>query len=186
MENHKTFTNLINKRVKNKFHVKYGMDNVKILTTDQNDYENLLRRFKESEVNFHTYTLKTDKRKTYVLSGLHTQVSIEEIKAEIEEQGLMVHNVSRMKGTKRLLFMITVPATYNLSQMNSKIQSICYTKIQWEYYISKRRLAQCHRCQEWGYATSNRFAEVACLKCAKPHLTRESPKPRSKPALIVR
>lgn len=82
------------------------------------------------------------------------------------------------------IFMVTV-ATAKLNMLKQKMHHICYAKAEWNNYINKRRLAQCHRCQEWGHATTNCYADPACLKCAGEHLTKDCKKPRSEPAKCV-
>lgn len=127
---------------------------------------------------------KEEKRKTYIIKGLHEYVKPEEIKENLEGSRIIVHNISLMKNTKKSFFMVTV-STVKLSLLKQKMQYICYTKVEWDNYTNKRRIAQCHRCQEWGHATMNCYADPVCLKCAGEHLTKDCKKPKTKPAKCV-
>lgn len=125
--------------------------------------------------------IKGKKRRMYVIKGLHEHVKPEEIKENLEESRLVIYNINLMKGTKKPIFMVTI-ATVKLSLIKQKEQYVCYTKVEWDYYINKRRLAQCYRCQEWEHATMNCYADPACLKCTGEHLTKDYKKPKSEPA----
>jgi len=81
--------------------------------------------------------------------------------------------------------MVTLLGNIQLKQLNQQAKYICSTKITWEYYINKRRITQCRRCQGWGHATVNCYAEPACLKCAEGHLTQDCNKSKDVPAKCV-
>ncbi|CAG5078573.1 Similar to X-element\ORF2: Probable RNA-directed DNA polymerase from transposon X-element (Drosophila melanogaster), partial [Cotesia congregata] len=72
-----------------------------------------------------------------------------------------------------------------LSQLETNARYLGSTKVSWDYYRNKRKITQCHNCQEWGHATSNCFAEPACLKCAGNHLTSTCVKTRETPVHCV-
>ncbi|KAK2578999.1 hypothetical protein KPH14_012661 [Odynerus spinipes] len=81
--------------------------------------------------------------------------------------------------------MVTFSAEIQIAQLKQKAQYLGYTKISWENYINKKRITQCHRCQEWGHATANCYAEPICLKCAGKHWTRDCTKTKDTPAKCV-
>ncbi|KAK2577942.1 hypothetical protein KPH14_012825 [Odynerus spinipes] len=76
-------------------------------------------------------------------------------------------------------------ANININHLRQTVQFLVYTRITWENYINKKRLTQCHRCQAWGHATANCYAEPRCLKCAQKHLTNECKKPKTEPAKCI-
>lgn len=47
------------------------------------------------------------------------------------------------------------------------------TRIHWTRYENRRRIIQCHRCQQWGHATTNCHAWPRCLKCAEQHQSKD-------------
>jgi len=81
--------------------------------------------------------------------------------------------------------MVTLLGNIQLKQLNQQAKYICSTKITWEYHINKRRITQCRRCQGWGHATVNCYAEPVCLKCAEGHLTQDYNKSKDVPAKCV-
>ncbi|KAM0734036.1 Nucleic-acid-binding protein from transposon X-element [Formica fusca] len=184
VQDHAAFVQLIKQSVENNFYIKYHENNVEVFLSNYRDYEALSQTWKNKEVKFHTYTAKDEKRRTYVLKGLHELVKPEEIKENLKELGITVHNINLMKGTRKPMFMVSV-TTIKLNVLKQKAQFLCYTRVEWDNYINKRRIAQCHRCQEWGHATINCHADPVCLKCAGEHLTKDCKKPRSEPAKCI-
>ncbi|CAD6221968.1 GSCOCG00011677001-RA-CDS, partial [Cotesia congregata] len=134
---------------------------------------------------FHTYSLKNEKKKTLVIKGLHEETNPGDIQAELMEIGIEAKQVSLMKGTNYPIFIVAVTVDTLLKHVKQKARLLCNTKVTWENYETKRRASQCHRCQEWGHATINCFAEPACLKCGEAHLTKDCVKSKDTPAKCV-
>lgn len=185
IENHTKFMNTLKNTLSNKYHIKYHKDKTEVFTTSKEDYNKLKQEYQTNKIEFHTYTLHNERRKTFVIKGLHPVMEESEIQEDLIKQGLPDPSVHSMKGTNIPMYIVSLPATVKLSLLNHKIHYICNIKIKWEDYKTKRRAAQCHRCQEWGHATSNCYAEPACLKCAENHLTKDCTKPREQPAKCV-
>lgn len=180
----KTHDGLINKiksHVKGKFHIKYNRDRINIHTTTIEDYKELLNNIDEG-TEFHTYIMKQDKTKAFVIHGLTNNLSTEDLQSELQELGVKAEKCNIMYGTNNPLYMITVKGNANVHMLNQKVKYLVYTKIWWEKYYNKRLITQCHRCQEWGHATTNCHANPKCLKCPSSHLTRECKKSREEPA----
>ncbi|CAK9820020.1 Nucleic-acid-binding protein from transposon X-element [Anthophora quadrimaculata] len=184
-DNHARFTQILKEKLESKYYIKYQKNKIEIFTTTQDDYNKLKQEYQERKIEFHTYTLHNERRKTFVVRGLHPKMEEKDLKEDLLAQGLSLTNIHVMKGTVTPLYMISLPVTVKISFLNKKIKYICNTKVTWEDYKTKRRATQCHRCQEWGHATSNCYAEPACLKCAGKHLTQDCPKPRDQPAKCV-
>lgn len=139
---------------------------------------------KWQQINFHTYTPKSDKKRTYVIKGLHNYADINEIKHDLKAMGYKVANINPMRNTKQTKYMVTFLENMQIKQLSQLAKYICNTKIIWEHYINKR-ITQCRRCQGWEHATINCYAEPACLKCAEGHLTKDCKKPIELPAKCV-
>lgn len=179
INDHKAFVQLIKQSVKDKFYIKYHEDNTEVFLHNKTDYVALGTVWKNKDIKFHTYASKEEKRRTNVIKGMHAQTKPEEIKDNLEEEGIVVLNVNLIKGTVKLIFMVSTVVIAKLNSLKQKMHHICYTKVDWDNYIKKRRLAQC---QKWGHATTNCYADPACLKCAGEHLTKDCKKPRCEPA----
>lgn len=81
--------------------------------------------------------------------------------------------------------MVTFASNIQIKTLQHNVPYLQYTKIEWNNYINKRRITQCHKCQVWGHATSNCYAVPACLKCAEGHLTQDCKKASTTPARCV-
>lgn len=180
-EHHK-FLIKIKDMLKNKFYIKYNKDYTEVYTTCISDYQLLKDQWQNTKVQFHTFTVKENKKRIFVIRGLHAESNVAQMLDELKELGFDATQANLMKNTSRPLFMITFSADTTLTHLKQKVQYLSYTKITWENYVNKKRITQCHRCQEWGHATANCYAEPTCLKCADKHLTRECTKPRNVPA----
>lgn len=181
----KRFINTIKEKLEGQFYIKHYHDKTEVFTTNTPDDEKLKTHWKESEVKFHTYTEKKNKKKILVVKGLHKQTNIEEMKKELIENGLEVSKINKMRGTSRPMYMVTVPINTKLGEVQKTLKDIQHTKVEWDKYITKKKITQCHRCQAWGHATSNCFAEPSCLKCAEQHITTECKKTNDTPVKCV-
>ncbi|XP_046145928.1 uncharacterized protein LOC123989251 [Osmia bicornis bicornis] len=85
VQDHKKFISLIKAIVKEKFHIKYSEGSVSVHLQTLLDYENLKSIWKERGINFHTYTRKDEKKRVYVLNGLHNEVTTEDVQDELKE-----------------------------------------------------------------------------------------------------
>lgn len=103
-------------------------DNTEIFLHNKTDYVALDTVWKNKDIKFHTYASKEEKRRTYVIKGLHAQTKPEKIKDHLEEEGIVVHNVNLIKGTVKPIFMVTV-AIAKLNTLKQKMHHICYTKV---------------------------------------------------------
>lgn len=175
IENHEVFIKALKDTVKENFHIKNHNEITEVFTSNYKQFSLLKQKWQQSKINFHTYTLKSDKRRTYVIKGLHNYVDINEIKHDLEEMGYKVANINPIKNTKQTKYMVTFLGNMQIKQQSQLAKYICNTKIIWEHYINKR-ITQCRRCQGWGHATINCYAEPACLKCAEGHLTKDCKK----------
>lgn len=125
----------------------------------------------DTNMPYHTFTTKDQKQNTFVAKGLPADASVEEITEELTHKyGLAPARCTKMKNTKRTVYIISFNSEITLKHLE-RARCIAYTRISWERYVNAKRLSQCHRCQEWGHATTNCRAKPKCLICAKSHLT---------------
>lgn len=138
INSHAVFTKTLNDITNNEYHIKYHRDKTEIFTTTQEDYTRIMDMYKDRKIDFHTYTLPVDKKKTFVIYGLPKNVDPNLLKKDLEEQGYEATNVQIMKGTEPAKFMATLPARITLAQLKHKVHYVCYTKILWKDYENKR------------------------------------------------
>lgn len=139
---------MISKIVRDKFHMQYTNEGAQVQLCNEKDCKSILRKWQQQNVHFHAYTGKLEKRRTFVIRGLHEETDTNDIKTELEEQDFEILNINKMKGTKFPLFMVTIKGDIKINKLNTQHQYITNTKITWDRYISKRVITQCHRCQK--------------------------------------
>ncbi|RZC36862.1 hypothetical protein BDFB_011737, partial [Asbolus verrucosus] len=156
-----------------------------IHVNDIKQYNNLKKKIEEQQIEFHTYTIKENKTHAFVLRGLDHQPKIEEIQNELINQKVEVKQIFQMKQTRRPAYLVITSKNETIDTLSNKVTVIDYIKISWERHFTSRRITQCHRCQQWGHATSNCNVKEACLKCAGEHLTKNCTKSRDTPAKCI-
>lgn len=179
---HEKIIETLKKEAINGFSFKFGPQNTSIYINDNQEYITIKQIFDENNTEYYTYTPKNEKTHAFVLKGLEIPVTTEDIMSEIKDKhNLKIINVYKMKNTKRPLYLVVTDSKVTLKHMEATVKVIYYTKIKWERHINNKIIIQCHRCQDWGHATTNCRANPVCLKCAKGHWTRECPKQTNEP-----
>ncbi|KAI4490167.1 hypothetical protein M0802_010892 [Mischocyttarus mexicanus] len=105
---------------KAKFFLKYKKERVELHTSTLEDFNHIKEKWARDNIKFHTYTTKSEKRKTYVIYGMHHGITAEDIKKELEDLNIVVYNVNAMRGTSRPMFMVTTSAATKLAQLQDK------------------------------------------------------------------
>lgn len=171
---HTEFIEGLGKEVKKGFHIKNTKNITNVFINDIEEYRKYLSVLEKDEVNFHTYSEKENKTHAFLLKGLDSNPTLEEIKCEIEERyNVKIVNIHNLKNTSRDMYLVITDNTIYLRFLVGNVKYVCHTKIQWERYTSRTPVLQCRRCQRWGHATTNCKAKPVCTKCGEDHWTRE-------------
>lgn len=191
----KAFVTMLDSKVKNGFYIKNSVNNTNLFVYDKTDWNEMKNFFQNEKVRFHTYTLKEEKKHSFVLYGLEAPApsppnTDDYILKEIEDElvtkfGIKDAKCIRMKTKKNALFMILTAQDVSLKTLTTQVRFLHHTRISWDRLRNSKRIIQCHRCQRWGHATANCGAETRCLKCAENHWTRECSKPLDEAATCV-
>lgn len=183
---HAKFAETIKAKVKNGFHLKYTSERTNLYLHDEGEWSNYVKALESENIKFHTFTNKNGKTHAFVLKGLHKDVTTEEIKSELTmNYNIKVVQCYRMQSNYSPLYMVVTDSATTLKQLINEVRALSYTRVTWERVINKKRLTQCHRCQQWGHATSNCRGQPKCLKCAANHWTKECQKSPETPATCV-
>ncbi|GJQ87700.1 hypothetical protein Trydic_g22025 [Trypoxylus dichotomus] len=159
---------------------------IRIQPATASDYRRLVEIVTSLGVPFHSYQLTEEKPLKIVLRGLPEEISDEEIREDLAQQGFATATVKRMTvgPNKRPIPLVFVQLTIN--EQSKKIfdmRQVCglYVRVE-SKQIKKNTVTQCHRCQLYGHGQRNCHAAAVCVKCAGPHQTAECNKPREAPA----
>lgn len=161
----------------------------KIFLDNIEDRNKLIHELKVSGDNFIAHPLKEEKPKHVVLKGMftvetaHIQESIEtQINAKITKVVVMKQRTEPPHHSP--LYLVTVPHEVDMGAVR-KIKYIMNCKIYWDTYRNRRKTTQCYRCQDHGHGTLGCHNKPRCVKCDKPHLTKDCPKDSKTKAYCV-
>lgn len=158
-------------------------DEVKIQTTEADDYRNLVKSLTDRNTQFHTYQPKQARSFRVVLRGLHPSSNVEDIKNEIEELNHEVINVYNIK-QRRHENIVPLPLFYiDMKQKENnheiyKLKTLLYTRVVIEPPNKKKTIPQCTRCQRYEHTWQYCNRMPRCVKCAGDHLTKQCPTKR--------
>ena len=146
------------------------------LTLENMDtYEKVIEDLKNKQINFFTYTPKSEKVQSYILKGLAVDSDLDEIKEELESlKNIKFVKIERFTTTRSKnnnttlpLLLVQIDAASKPSDLY-KIKTVYYQKISWEKLI-KKDISQCRNCQMIGHVASNCNMPYQCVKCKEGH-----------------
>lgn len=176
---HKKLNNFLKTKLRDTFYWKHTSQSTSLQLMNIPDWTTVNKYFEKVQLQYHTYTPKSEKSHAFVIKGLYHNLDINDIKEELEiDHKIPVKNIYTMKGTQNPLYMLVTSNEITLKELQNKIRYLDRTCITWERHLNNKRIIQCHRCQMWGHATSNCRAKPRCLKCAAEHLTTTCTKSR--------
>lgn len=172
-KNHVQYTNDVKDVVKNKFHLKYLGDKVKIFTEDLEDFNNLKESLVKKGTQFHTYSLSSEKKMMAVLKGVQRMNEAEVLDA-IKIVNPKVVSVKLLNKTNLYYpkFKVAFESDVTFNEIQS-IRGVSGIKVYWEKYKARKGVTQCYRCQKFGHAANNCNLKIACRRCAGNHLSTE-------------
>lgn len=166
------------------FTLKSTSNKVVIYSKTPEKFRIFVRYLEETNAEFHTFQLPSDKKPKIVIRGLHFSTSQEDITTALADQGYTATSVTnvlsrrivktdendRQSVTRNplpLFFVDISPDTFN-----DKIYDIKYLlayKISIEEPYKKRSLPQCTRCQSYSHTKSYCRHPYRCVRCGQDH-----------------
>lgn len=180
-DSHKALISRIQQSTKY-FHVVHRQEDTAIYFDVDKDKQDFINK-NSNQYDMYTYSNRTKQTRAFVVRGMPTDCTAEDIKIELLELGQKVDKTYLLKKTKYPLFMVVLEDKVTPAQLNKNCQYLSHAKVRWEWYKTTKRLTQCRRCQRWGHAAGSCLARSPrCLKCAQPHETRACQKTPDTPA----
>lgn len=141
---------------------------IEVTPASEQDYRQMYKLLKETNIEFFTYQLKSEKPLKVVLRGIPVEISTEEIEEELKHKSYPVTKVMRMNGRNgpMLLVLIEIPREYR-SIYN--IKTCCGLSLQIEPLKRKDNVTFCHRCLMFGHVQMNCNNEYSCMKYGEHH-----------------
>ncbi|CAH2016026.1 unnamed protein product [Acanthoscelides obtectus] len=133
---------------------------VKVFTNTPADYRQLVALLESIKRPFFTYQLKEDRMDQRVIRGLPREMSVNDIKEDLESQGIADAVVQQLtsRTTKKPLPLFLVKT--KMPEKLAEIQRLAMLTVSFERKKKSSEPSQCYRCQRYGHTQRNcRLAE---------------------------
>lgn len=176
--------NTLRKSLTEDIDIIYKGDRLIIKSKNKNDYNTILEALNKEELEYHTYTPKSEKELRMVLKNIPPNLTTSEIQEDLQRIGLKPKKVIQMikkptadNPTERAypMFIVTFDNTTTPQEVY-KNKKVCMCIVQWEHFKNKSGVTQCYNCQSFGHTATNCNRKPKCVKCAGPHTTAECAK----------
>jgi hypothetical protein len=159
------------------------VDGIRVNPRTSDDHRTLTRLLEERKIPFHSFSLPEARTLRAVLRTVPVEIGLDDVKADLEVQGLAPIKVTRMiSGRSKLpLPLVLVEVPKDKGQI-FELRSVCHLRISVERPHKKGSTAQCHRCQRFHHSQKNCHALAKCVKCGECHQSKDCRKPKESPA----
>lgn len=189
IENHVKTLNEMKKDLTDEISLKCKSNRIIIYTKNIQDYNKMREKIAAAQVQYHTYSLDSEKPITTILKGLPNNITIEEILQDLAEKNLQVIEVKQFlkkvettpgcfKEYKLPIYRVRFHENTKVADFK-KYRSVCFCKISWEKNLRKKLVTQCFKCQSFGHIAKNCFKNEICANCADKHNTKECSNPKN-------
>jgi hypothetical protein len=158
------------------------VDGIRVNPVTVDDFRALMRLLEERRVPFHSFALPEAKTLRAVLRTVPVEISLDDIKSDLVDQGLAPIKVTRMiSGRSKLpLPLVLVEVPKDKGQIFD-LRTVCHLRISVERPHKKGSTAQCHRCQRFYHSQKNCHALAKCVKCGEGHESKDCKKSKEIP-----
>lgn len=154
---------------------------IEVTPASEEDYRQMYKVLKETNTQFYTYQLRSEKPLKVVLRGIPIEIEEEEVLEDLKNKNYPATKVVRMKGKYGPAPLVLVEIHRDYKSIYS-ITNCCGLHIEVEPLRKKDTVTICHRCQAYGHVQKNCNNEYKCMKCGESHSTHLCEKPKTKPA----
>lgn len=184
VNNHMETLNKIKEEMKEDFVISAKNNRLIIKTKNIDDYNLMLKKVSDSKVEYHTYTIESEKILKLVLKGLAPNIQTDVIKENLISNGLKVNVVKQFqknvlvngqKTVMNLPIYIIEFASGTKPKDVYKINRVCYCVVRWEKFQNGDKIVQCYNCQCFGHVSTNCHKKVKCVLCADEHSLKDCP-----------
>ncbi|GBP44053.1 Nucleic-acid-binding protein from transposon X-element [Eumeta japonica] len=150
---------------------------IKILTGTVEDFRKLNKFLISNNIPFHTFALEEKRKVKVVIKGIPLEFETDDIKDDLINQGypvLAVHRMHRRNGTALGMVLVILERNEQARKIFKSLARVCgLSGVTPEEPYKRGMPSQCHRCQLYGHAAANCFAQPRYVKCLVPHWTKD-------------
>lgn len=155
----------------------------KINPQTEQTHATFIQELKHQNIQYHTFQAKGDKPHQVVVRGLNQDISDDEIKTWLTEEGWKCSNVYNMPwrnldGTSQrsCTFFLTFDNSADFAAILN-IKSIMGIVVRMETVNKRTQAIQCKRCQQFHHSAAYCTRSPRCVKCGEGHESRSCNKP---------
>ncbi|GBP92954.1 Nucleic-acid-binding protein from transposon X-element [Eumeta japonica] len=150
---------------------------IKITVDSISDFRSLNSLLMKSNFPFHTYALEEECKIKAVFRNIPLEIPTDCIKFDLENKNypvFAVHRMHRRDGTEIGLVLAVLHKSDTAKVIFKSPPRVCgLSGIIVEAPYRKNGPGQCLRCQLYGHAAQNCYAQPLCIKCRESHATKE-------------
>jgi hypothetical protein len=148
------------------------IDGIRVNTVTVDGFRALTRLLEERKVPYHSFALPEQKTLRAVLRTVPCEILIDDVRADLEEQGLAPIKVTRMTSSrsKKPLPLVLVEVPKDKGAI-FELKAVCHLSVTVERPHKKGTPSQCHRCQRFHHSQRHCHALPKCVKCGESHDT---------------
>lgn len=171
----------LNEVLKDFFSADHRNGKYKLITTTTDDFRSASKLLKDKKYEFHTFSMKEERVFKYVIRGLPSETSTDDIAAELKDLGMPIKTVIQMKSGRESrpipLFLVHQYAK-KCPKSPYMIDHLFHLQIRVEKYRNASRILQCFQCQGFHHSSRSCGHAPRCVKCGGEHRSSECTKPR--------
>lgn len=187
VNNHQVITKDIKNLISNEFFTEVKGTSLKINLSTIDEFRKLTKFYDESNVKYHTFQNKEDRKLEIVIKNVPCSLTPEEIKDELISQNYPVLTVARLFNKEKVPYPVcAVSLENNESGMEIfQLNRLCYTVVHVEQKRKSPTVPQCTRCQRYGHTRNFCKLDPRCVRCTGQHLYSACPKNKTDPPECV-
>lgn len=172
----------IRKWVTGTIHFQLNKHGSEILTYSVNDHKIIQAKLKENNIQFYTFTPRSEVPKKLVLKGVDagcftTDDILTDLKGQLSDHGITVTKVTQLmdkdgRSTVTNPCLVYFDSNTNVNFVTRAVKYCCDHRIKWDHFRTPRKNSgtQCHNCQRMGHVAKNCGLPYRCVKCTTQHL----------------
>ena len=173
----KELNNFISKKLDHPITIRIGAEYNSLKPKTYKDRQTILTEFTKAKVEHYTYQISAQKPRKVVVKHIPQDVTDDEIKHDLEMQGIQIQKVARLTnrhGQTTNIVQLTVDKT-ELDKVY-KITKIYNLYVKIETYKRRTGPTQCYNCQQLGHSSFTCGMPPKCVKCGQEHKTADCTK----------
>ncbi|GFY72083.1 nucleic-acid-binding protein from transposon X-element [Trichonephila inaurata madagascariensis] len=152
---------------------------IKIQASSIEDHRAITALLKQKREEFYVIPSPADRPLKVVIKGLPSSTSIEDIKTNLTEQGVLVIKVAQLTQRKSKfplpIFMVKVRKNAEDAMDIYDVSKCCYMSIVIDPFKKRPGATQCYKRNYFNHSSANCEMKPRCLKCSKDHPTGNCP-----------